>query len=86
MLESKEAVLSIATLTSKGQATIPKEVRERLGLRPGDRMELILEGDSVVLRTLTRDIRELKGMLPKPGKAVTLAQMEQAIRARAARR
>ncbi|MFB6249310.1 MAG: AbrB/MazE/SpoVT family DNA-binding domain-containing protein, partial [Salinibacter sp.] len=38
------------TLTSRGQTTIPKSIREALQLRPGDRVEFILEGDQVVLR------------------------------------
>ena len=77
--------MSIATLTSKGQTTIPKDVREHLGLRAGDRMEFILQDGCVVLRPLTRDIRDLKGMLPKPKRAVSVETMNRALRERAAR-
>jgi AbrB family looped-hinge helix DNA binding protein len=78
--------MSAATLTSKGQTTIPKDVRQHLGLRPGDRMEFVIEADGkVVLLRATYDIRELAGMLPKPRKAVSLDEMNRAIRRRASR-
>lgn len=74
-----------STLTEKGQTTIPKEIREHLGLRPGDRMEFVAEGpDRVVLVRAGRDLRELAGVLPKPRKPVPLEQMRAAIRRRAA--
>ncbi len=73
-----------ATLTSKGQLTIPKEVRERLGLRSGDRISFEFEEDSVRLRIeRRRGLAELKGSLPTtreyPGKeAERRAAREQA--------
>ena len=39
-----------STVSSKGQVTIPQEVRVRLGLREGDRVEFVLEGDKTVIR------------------------------------
>lgn len=39
-----------STLTSKGQLTVPKEVRRRLGLREGDRVEFVLEAERTVIR------------------------------------
>lgn len=54
MLIRKEAVRSYmsitvdATLTSKGQVTIPKEIRDRLGLEEGQRVEFVLEDDGAV--------------------------------------
>jgi AbrB family looped-hinge helix DNA binding protein len=44
------SLMTIAKLTSKGQITIPKEVREKLGLAPGDRLEFIEEGGRFVLQ------------------------------------
>jgi AbrB family looped-hinge helix DNA binding protein len=54
-----------ATLTSKGQLTVPKDVRERLGLKRGDRVVFEFEEDSVRLKVESRkSLRELKGSLP----------------------
>jgi antitoxin PrlF len=77
--------MSISTITSKGQTTIPKDVRDRLNWRAGDRIEFIIRDDTVVIHAASRDVRDLKGFLPKPKKAVTLEQMDAAIRKRAAR-
>ena len=58
-----------ATLTSKGQITIPKEIRDRLGLQPGDRMTFTLMPDStVVMRVKTRSVMDLAGVLRKKGR------------------
>lgn len=72
--------MATSMLGSKGRTTIPKAVRERLGLRTGDRMEFVVENDVVVLRALTKDIRDLKGMLPKPKHPVSLTEMDRALR------
>ncbi len=52
-----------STLTSRGQTTIPKPIREALGLQPGDRVEFTLEGDRVLLRRVGADLSSLDGML-----------------------
>jgi AbrB family looped-hinge helix DNA binding protein len=72
-----------ATLTSKGQITIPKAVRDRLGLEAGDQLEFVFEaeGDRVVLRPGNRDAAGLKGLLRAPGRRpVSIREMEEAIR------
>ena len=79
--------MSTATITSKGQTTIPKDVRDRLHLKPGDRVEFVVRDDGTALMVpATVAVRSLRGMLSPPAKPVTLAQMERAIRRRAARR
>ena len=65
--------MSRATLTSKGQLTVPKDVRDRLGLKSGDRVAFEFEGDAVRLRVERRkSLGELMGSLPAtreyPGK------------------
>lgn len=77
-----------ATVTSKGQITIPKGVRETLDLQPGDRVDFVVaEGGMVVLRRASIPIEELSGILKQPGmKAVSVDQMNQAIRRRGGRR
>ncbi len=77
--------MSRATLTSKGQTTIPKDVRDHLRLQAGDRIEFVLLDDAVILRPATRKITDLKGFLPKPAKPVTLDGMDAAVRRRAGR-
>jgi antitoxin PrlF len=58
-----------ATLTSKGQTTIPKEIRDSLGLKPGDRMTFTLMPDgTVVMRVKTRSVMELAGVLRRKGR------------------
>jgi antitoxin PrlF len=58
-----------ATLTSKVQITIPKEIRDSLGLQPGDRMTFTLMPDStVVMRVKTRSIMDLAGLLRNKGR------------------
>ena len=58
-----------ATLTSKGQTTIPKEIRDELGMKPGDRMTFTLMPDStVVMRVKNKSITDLAGVLYKKGR------------------
>ena len=66
-----------ATLTSKGQTTIPKAIRDRLGLRPGDTLRFTLLSDgTVVMRAKRRSIRELAGALHDPDrKPLSLDEM-----------
>ena len=81
MIGTKGLKMAVATLTSKGQTTIPKEIRDLLGLAPGDKLDFVVESDGrVVLRPATLDVRELRGMLRKKGRrAVSLEQMDRAI-------
>ena len=72
--------MATAVITSKGQITIPKSVRERLGVDAGDRVEFV-ETDNGVFTVVaaTRDVKELKGMVPKPAKPVSVDDMTRAI-------
>ncbi|MCY3841739.1 MAG: AbrB/MazE/SpoVT family DNA-binding domain-containing protein [Gammaproteobacteria bacterium] len=69
-----------ATITAKGQVTVPKPIRDRLKLKPGDRVDFVLDsGDEVRVVPVTASVRQLKGMVPKPREPVTLEQMDDAI-------
>lgn len=58
-----------ATLTSKGQTTIPKEIRDSLGMKPGDRMTFTLMPDgTVVMRVKRKSVMQLAGVLRKRGR------------------
>jgi AbrB family looped-hinge helix DNA binding protein len=72
--------MSTATMTSKGQTTIPKDIREKLGLKPGDRIHFVTLPDGTV-RLLAQNlpITALKGMLRKPKRALTVEDMNEAI-------
>ena len=59
---------SDATLTSKGQTTIPKEIRDSLSMKAGDRMTFTLMPDAtVVMRVKTKSITELAGRVTQEG-------------------
>jgi antitoxin PrlF len=77
-----------ATLTSKGQITIPKAVRDHLGLDTGARVDFVIDTDgTVVLRPVTRPVHELAGLLHQPGRrAVSIQEMDAAVRGAAVRR
>lgn len=63
------------------EATIPKGVRDALHLRSGDRLDFVVEPDGRVrVLPVKGTVKELKGILPKPARPVTLKEMEQAIR------
>lgn len=68
-----------STVTTKGQTTLPKDVRKALGLQPGDKLRyLLLDGEVRLLRA--RPVLDLAGALKRPGqKTVTLEEMEDAI-------
>ncbi len=76
-----------ATLTSKGQTTLPKEIRERLQLKPGDRLDFVVEPDGrVTLVRVATDVAELRGILPRPAKPASLEDIDRGIRDGAAAR
>lgn len=74
-----------ATLSSKGQATIPKLVRERLSLKPGDRFKFFFHPDGVIILPKIPTSR-LKGIVPKPARPVSLEDIDAGIEASATAR
>ncbi len=74
--------MSTATLTTKGQLTLPKEVRLALGVGPGDRVSFVrMEDGNFAVMPAALPVKRLKGMLRKPGKPVSLGEMDRAIAA-----
>ncbi len=71
----------LATLTSKGQLTLPKEIRDRLGLAAGAMLDFQLQADdSITVRALQPDARRVRGLLKSPhAKALTVAQMDKGL-------
>jgi antitoxin PrlF len=74
--------MAVATLTSKGQVTIPKEVRDVLKLQAGDKVEFVLSDEpAALLKPVTKRVDEVFGRLQKPGrKPVTVERMKEGIR------
>lgn len=76
-----------ATLTSKGQITVPKAVRDTLKLHVGDRLEFLVDPDgSVRIVPATRPVTDLKALLPRPARVLSLEQIDAVIAERGARK
>lgn len=77
--------MTTATLTSKGQITIPAEVRRLLNVQTGDRVEFVqIEPGRFEIVAATRSVRELKGLFGKPGRTVSIEEMNRTIAERGA--
>jgi antitoxin PrlF len=75
-----------ATLSSKNQVTIPKQVREYLNLKAGDRFKFFLQPDGRVVILPRIPISKLKGSVGKFARPVSLKEMDEAIAAGATKR
>lgn len=67
-----------SAVTVKGQATIPKAIREHLRLRPGDRVKFFINPDGSVVLLPRVPITALKGIVKPPGRRVSVAEMRRA--------
>lgn len=76
--------MPVSTITSKGQITIPKEIREHLHVQAGDKINFILdESGKVVFEPSTLDVAELKGILQRKNmKPVSVQEMKKTIKER----
>lgn len=74
-----------STITSKGQVTIPRALRDELGLHAGDRLVWTLSesGTIEVRKEIGRPLREIVGLLGKPARSATIEEMDRAISRRA---
>ena len=68
-----------STITAKGQTTVPKAVREHLGLKPGDKVRFFLHPHGGVSFSRVRPVADLKGIFPWDGPPVSIEEMDQAI-------
>lgn len=74
-----EAVVESA-ITVKGQATIPKAIREHLGLKPGDHVKFFVHPDGSVVLLPKLPVAALRGMLKtRRGRPVTAEEMTEAV-------
>jgi antitoxin PrlF len=76
MIISEGVQMATATVSSKGQITIPAQVRASLGLQPGDRVEFVeIEAGQFDIRAATHSVKTLKGMIHRPETAVSIEDM-----------
>lgn len=76
--------MDTSTITQKGQVTIPAAIRKKLGLRRGDRVSFVQDGNRVVVKPVHRDIKAAFGLV-KARRSASLGDYETAIRKRAGR-
>jgi antitoxin PrlF len=78
--KSKELTM-LATVTIKGQVTVPKAIREQLNIEQGTQLDFKLNDDgSILVRPLKRSALSIVGLLKRPGRAaVTVEQMNRAV-------
>jgi len=78
----KEADVSVSTLTSKGQVTIPKDVRERLRLRTGDKLDFQVEEDGTIrVHPIAARVSEVFGLLAeKASRSYSVEEMDAGLR------
>ncbi len=71
----------IGSMTSKGQTTVPKEVRDKLGLEQGARIEWTIEGDKAIVKPRKLRAVDLAGILgpPPSGKSLGIEEIDEAI-------
>jgi AbrB family looped-hinge helix DNA binding protein len=74
--------MALATLTNKGQVTIPKAVRDSLGLKTGDKLEFVVtECGEAHFRPVTKKVDDVFGRLHKPGrKPASIEEIDAAIK------
>jgi antitoxin PrlF len=73
-----------SAITMKGQATIPKAIRQHLGLKPGDRVKFFMHPDGSVVLLPKRPASVLRGMVNAQRRAATIEEMQEAAAAGAA--
>lgn len=76
------------TLTSKGQMTLPSAVRSQLGLEAGDQLSVtVIDAETILLkRRVSHVVSSLRGILPRPEKALTPQEMDDGVAAHLGRK
>ena len=74
--------MPISNVTSKGQITIPKVIRDSLGLHAGDKVEFIIgQNGEILFKPVTRKVCDVFGFLHQPGvKAVSIDEMDEIVK------
>jgi antitoxin PrlF len=69
-----------STLTSKGQITIPSYIRNKLSITTGSKLELIMQGDAFIVIPINKEVKNLKGILPKPKVSLSIEEMSEVVK------
>lgn len=69
-----------ATITSKGQITIPSVVREKLHLVSGNKLEFVVRDNDFVVIPINKSVKKLRGILQKPDKSLSIDEMNEVIK------
>ncbi|MBW1999721.1 MAG: type II toxin-antitoxin system PrlF family antitoxin [Deltaproteobacteria bacterium] len=78
--------MPVSSLTSKWQTTIPKEIRNFLGLKPTDKIFYVVDGNKVILKPLKGNILDLRGSVKTKGEPVDFDKVRATTRKRIARK
>lgn len=80
--------MPIAILTSKGQMTIPKEVRKALNLKPSEKVIIVVEGNQAVIKPLRGNILDIGGSIriADKGKPIDFKKVREEVKKRVAKR
>ncbi|MDX2049562.1 MAG: AbrB/MazE/SpoVT family DNA-binding domain-containing protein [Rickettsiaceae bacterium] len=66
-------------MTSRGQVTIPAEIRDRLGLTSGNKIEFLIRDSHIIMLPINKTVKNLKGILPKPDIVLSIDDMKEII-------
>ena len=78
--------MPVSVLTSKGQTTIPKDVRNFLGLEPNDKIFYMVEGKRVILKPLKGNILDIRGSVATKDKPIDFKKLRDTTRKKVARK
>ena len=78
--------MPVSILTSKGQTTIPKDVRNLLNLKPKDKIFYLIDGEKVVIKPLRGNILNLRGSVATKKKPIDFKKLRDATRKKVARK
>jgi AbrB family looped-hinge helix DNA binding protein len=85
-IEAGAKNMASSTLTTKGQITIPAEIRAELNLQPGDRIDFVKMGDrDIRIFAKNGSVKRLKGMFGQFPRSVSIEEMNEAIAERGSR-
>lgn len=71
----------ISTITSKGQITLPSEIRKALKIKSGDKLDFTLTSDGELrARRIESGLESIASILPKPASTLSVAEMDHVIR------